>query len=287
MAVLRGNVIGSGALLKETMAGKSTVEKSSVYFALLEALGKRGCPVCRIMEEASASYVEALFYEQVTDVGVRRKLRQARGLCNWHGWRITQTPVTALGVAIIARDLLEEECARLSKLQRRPFWRRLGDHVQARLSRRSLLAYLRGWRQRTSCPACQAVHEHEQHALETLLNFVDEAVFAPRFEASFGICLPHLMRAAEYHPLHPGLVTLIEVQHGKQARLVAELEEFCRKHDYRFRHEAWGAESDAWQRALEVLAGKAGVFGNDLEREHTHRRAQFNASLLSLFRWRR
>ena len=70
------------------MSRNSPVEKSSVYFTLLEALEKDGCPVCRIMEEASASYLDTLFYEQVTDVGVRRKLRQARGLCNWHSGRV-------------------------------------------------------------------------------------------------------------------------------------------------------------------------------------------------------
>src|SRR5262245_40696906 len=103
------------------MSHKPSAEKSSVYFRLLEALGKSGCPVCRIVEEASASYIDTLFYEQVTDVGVRRKLRQARGLCNWHSWRAQNIPTVALGVAIIAQDLLDEECTRLSALQQRLF----------------------------------------------------------------------------------------------------------------------------------------------------------------------
>jgi hypothetical protein len=266
------------------MSRESTLEKSSVYFALLEALEKSGCPVCRIMEEASTSYVDTLFYEQVTDVGVRRKLRQARGLCNWHSWQVSKAPIAALGVAIIAQDLLEEESARLARLQRRPFWRRIGDYVQPGLSHRSLLAYLRGWRQRNWCPACQVVNEHEQHALETVLNSLDDEVFARRFEASFGICVPHLVRAAEGHRSHPGLVTLIEVQRGKQTRLMAELEEFCRKHDHRFRHEAWGPESDVWQRVIEVLAGKAGVFGNDVQRRQPHHRPPFIQSLLRWWR---
>jgi hypothetical protein len=271
-------------LLKETMSRKSTVEKPSLYFVLLEALGKSGCPVCRTVEEASGSYVDTLFYEQVTDVGVRRKLRQARGLCNWHGWWVSQTPMAALGVAIIAQDLLEEECAKLTELQRRPFWHRIGYRIQARLSRRSLLTYLHGWWQRHRCPACQAVIEHERHALETLLNFFDDEVLARRFEASFGLCLPHLVRAAECQPSHPGLERLVEVQRGKHARLVAELQEFCRKHDYRFHHEAWGLESDAWRRAIEALAGKAGVFGNDLRRRPSQRRLR--GTRLFLCWWR-
>jgi hypothetical protein len=266
------------------MPYRPPAEKSSAYFALLDGLGKSGCPVCRIVEEASANYLDTLFYEQVTDVGVRRKLRQARGLCNWHGWMARNIPTAALGVAIIARDLLEEECARLAELQHRPFWRRSGKHVQARLSRQSLLAYFRGWRQRGTCPACQSGREHERHALETVLNFIPEEEFARRFETSLGLCLPHIVHAAQSHPSHPGLIVLIEAQRGRYTRLMAELEELCRRYDYRFSREAWGAESDAWLRALEVLVGKRGVFGNDLPRQHSGREPR---SLWSLLSWQR
>jgi hypothetical protein len=265
------------------MPDHSSSAKSSVYFGLLEACEKDGCPVCRLMEEASASYLDTLFYEQVTDVGVRRKLRQARGLCNWHSERVSHLTTAALGVSIIAQDLLEEEIARLAELQHQPFWRRRPTGVLARLSRQTLLTYLQGWRQRGSCPACQAVDQHEQHALETLLNFLDEEVFARRFaDTVFGVCLPHLVRAAERRPSHPGLVALIEAQRGKYAGLVVELAEFCRKHDYRFSREAWGLESDAWQRAIEVLAGKAAIFGNDLQRQQSSRSSAF---LRFLHRW--
>ena len=267
------------------MPRHSPSEKSSVYFTLLDACKKDGCPVCRIMEEASASYLDTLFYEQVSDVGVRRKLRLARGLCNWHSREVRRLPTAALGVAIIAQDLLEEEIARLAGLQRRPFWQRGATGVLAGLSLQALLAYLRSWQQRNSCPACQAVGEHEQHALETMLNFLEEEVFAQRFhDTAFGVCLPHLVRAAECHPSHPGLSTLFAAQRGKYASLIAELEEFCRKHDYRFSREAWGMESDSWQRAIEVLAGQAGIFGSDLQRRESQRRPRFLRSLLSWWR---
>ncbi len=38
-------------------------------------------------------------------------------------------------------------------------------------------------------------------------------------------------------------------------RRLAELDEFIRKNDYRFRDEPWGQERDAWLRALNALAG--------------------------------
>ena len=118
-----------------------------------------------------------------------------------------------------------------------------------------------------------------------MLNFLDEEVFARRFhDTAFGVCLPHLVRAVECHPSHPALIPLIAAQRGKYASLIAELGEFCRKHDYRFSREAWGLESDAWQRAIEVLAGKAGLFGNDLQRQLLSRRPRGFASLLRWWR---
>jgi hypothetical protein len=59
---------------------------------------------------------------------------------------------------------------------------------------------------------------------------------------------------------------LIEIQCDIYGRLVCDLAAFCRKHDYRFTHEPWGAEADAWLRASALLAGQEGVFGNDRDR---------------------
>jgi len=57
----------------------------------------------------------------------------------------------------------------------------------------------------------------------------DERI-ARRFEASAGLCLPHVVLATECDLSHPDLVALVEAQRGKCAHLVAELEELCRKH---------------------------------------------------------
>jgi hypothetical protein len=258
-------------------------EKSSTYFALLEALLKPGCAICHLMAGASASYLDTLYYEQVTDVGVRRKLRQARGLCGVHARGAREITPAALGVAIIAKDLLEEECLRLAALESKTFWRRLGDFAQSRLPRQALLAYLRGWHRRGLCPVCQVAAEHERHAMDTLLNFLHDDELARRFESSGGLCVPHLVRTVEGDPAHPGLGLLIATQRRLYARLVAELDEFCRKHDYRFAQEPWGAEADAWQRALDLLAGRAAPVGGGL-RGWSRRGAAFLRELRSWWR---
>jgi hypothetical protein len=248
------------------MTPEFTGTKSSTYFALLEAFGKEGCPVCRLIQASATAYLEVLFYEQVTDVGTRRKLRQTRGFCNWHTWEARTIKTAPLAVAIIAQDLLEEELTRLSALQQRPLGGLLAKPWPGRMSTHALLAFVRAWRQRGMCPACQVAVEHEKHALETLLTALPEANFAQRFEASRGVCLPHVVRIIERHAAHPALKALVEAQRRQYARLVAELAEFSRKQNYRCTDTRWGAESDAWLRAIEMLAGKPGVYGTDRHR---------------------
>jgi Family of unknown function (DUF6062) len=241
-------------------------DKSFTYFALLEAFDKNGCPVCRFMTEYSVSYLDGLLYEQVNDVGIRRKLRDARGFCNWHAWQASKIASSALGIAIIANDLINEEMRRLDVLLRGPMITRLQHPLQQQIAPKSLRAFIRGWQQKGGCPACQVILDHERHALESILNFLHDGEFAHRFERSAPLCVLHTTRVAETNGLHPSLRRLIELQRHKYAHLVGELAEFCRKHDYRFAHESWGSESDSWLRALELLAGKPEVFGNDIHR---------------------
>ena len=248
------------------MPRKPATDKSFTYFALLEAFDKQGCPICRFMAEYSQSYLETLFYEQVNDVGIRRQLRASRGFCNWHAWQARQIASSALGVAIMANDLITEEVTRLDDLLRGPMITRLQYPIQQRIAPKSLRAFMRGWQQREVCPACQVILEHERHALETILNSLHDGDFTRRFERSAPLCILHTTRAAETQGTHPGLRELIELQRHKYAHLVGELDQLCRKHDYRFAHESWGAEADSWLRAIELLAGKPEVFGNDIHR---------------------
>jgi hypothetical protein len=245
---------------------------SLTYVALLEAFDKQGCPICRLLTEHSLRYLDALVYEQVNDVGLRRKLRAARGLCNWHAWQAAKVAASAHGVAIIANDLITEEVMRLDDFLRGSTITPMQPPRSRWRVRTAVRAFLRSWQQKQMCPACQVVLEHERHALETMLNGLAAEEFAHRVEHTTPLCIPHTTRMVEIQGRHPQLHRLLALQRHKYARLVGELDEFCRKHDYRFIHEAWGTESDAWLRAIALLAGKPEVFGNDLRRRELRHR---------------
>jgi hypothetical protein len=222
--------------------------------------------MCRLAEEYSRRYLDAFFYEQVNDVGMRRRLRDSRGFCPWHAWQARKVASTALGVAIIAQDLITAEVARLDDLLRAPAAMSEFPTTGHSVSASALSAFTRGWRQKKICPACEVILAHERQALETLLRFLHDAEFARRLESAAPLCVIHTMRVTEGHGSDADLRPLLDMQRRKYAHLVGELEEFCRKHDYRFSHESWGAESDSWLRAIELLVGRPEVFGNEVPR---------------------
>jgi hypothetical protein len=246
------------------MGHKPAADKSFTYFALLEAFDKQGCPVCRLVMDASLSYLDTLFYEQVNDVGVRRKLRASRGFCNWHAWQARQITSSALGVALIANDLISEELARLDTLLRVSTRQHGHQGERGKIALKAIRAFIKGWQRKAQCPACRVVLDHQRHALETVINFLHDADFMRRFERSSPVCILHTTVALENHSRHPELRRLLVLQRQKYAQLGSALQEFCRKHDYQSTHEPWGPESDAWLRAIEILAGKPALFGNDI-----------------------
>ncbi len=222
---------------------------------LEEAMAAGGCPICRLAERAVARYLISLLRERVTDVDERQRLRDARGLCNAHAWQL-QEGGGALGAAIIYRDVLNTLLKELEQ------GLDVQDGLAARLfggekSPQGAAAALAGRLQASAgCPACGEWAEVERLAVNAMLDYLRREDFTAHFRASDGLCLAHflatLRRAREAGPLRE----LVAVQRRAYAGLRAELDEFIRKHDYRYSGERIGGEGDAWIRAIARAAGE-------------------------------
>ena len=100
----------------------------------------------------------------------------------------------------------------------------------------------------TTCPACRRRSQHTASALSVL-----EKAPAKRFR-QVRFCIPHLPLVLER--VSPEVAeAVLESQRDTFRRLHAELAEFFRKADYRFRDEPRGSEQTAWLRAADTLAG--------------------------------
>ncbi len=212
-------------------------DKDVLYHELLEALHAEGCAVCRLAQRAGDSYINALLHEGVVDVDLRRKLRDARGPCYRHAWRMTNKRGSVLGTAIVYRDVINTLAKGIEAPERRSLLGRGKDSIAKRLPATE------------PCPACRLEQDAIRRAVKTLLKHIDDAQIAESYVAAGGLCLPHFTEALSY-----ANDTASRALAGWQAtayrRLRDELDELIRKHDYRFRSEPISdREAVSWTRA--------------------------------------
>lgn len=229
------------------------MSRHTPFFELRAAIGAAGCPICALTLQALERYLRGVVYESVNDVRVRQELRATFGLCAAHGTMLREAR-SALGTAIIERDMLRAAAAQLGQLgPAGGGWRAalFGGRAQGR---EAPLA------PRGPCLACGLAEKTERDLAVLLLQHYDE--LRPGFQASGGLCLDHL-RLALTLASPATLASLRDDQLAIWARLEAELDEFIRKQDHNFTGEAAGPESDSWSRALDLISGSWRVTGNN------------------------
>jgi hypothetical protein len=110
-----------------------------------------------------------------------------------------------------------------------------------------------------NCPACLLRIREEEAFLGTLLDHLGEWQFCEAYTGSAGLCMVHLDAALAICRDARTARQLVEAHNSILDRLIAELDEFQRKTDYRFHQEASGTEADSWLRAIEMVNGKQGI----------------------------
>lgn len=243
-------------------------EKHIAYFRLVDACRHTGCPVCACLDEDSRRALSSLLHESVTDVETRRRLRASWGLCNWHTWALLEGESVATGAAILYEDLLRVCQERLGRgAGGRPGWltrlrRRVGiGRRTPAVAGSQLVAEYRG---RATCPVCASLRSAEAHYVATAVQFVEDPQFSRAYRGSSGLCLPHVVLAAEGAPDSATLATVLDTTLAKWQDLRHDLQRLVSKHEYRNTESITRQEADSYARAFEVLAGRRHLFGTEL-----------------------
>jgi hypothetical protein len=208
---------------------------------LLAALELAGCPLCRLSTRSVIEYFASLGYEQVNDLDLRDELRAAGGFCSRHAWLFHEAGGNRLGVAIIYRDVLG-------------YLRQGVD--RGRSGGSGFLQRLVGKPQPAPrpCAACRIERDAEQRYRAALLEHLQATDVQARYQASEGLCLVHFGRALESAGGGEGRF-LRQDMARRLDRQLADLDEYIRKHDYRFRHEGLDAERDAPRQSVRRVVG--------------------------------
>jgi len=219
---------------------KKLIYKHTPYFEVLESLQKaKKCALCEMKERSNHRYFDSLLYENVNDPALRKKLIRSGGFCSHHA-RILLEFGDGLGVSIIYQDQLKAILSFLQDIQ---------SLHPASLSKKAL-SYIKS---REQCPACEQEHQNDEHRLQTLLSGLTEAEMRQALEKSPGLCLSHLIKALTLKTEPEIQQYLIAMHKSKYSDLLAELHEFCKKHDYSHSDEKFGKEHDSWRRVVDIL----------------------------------
>lgn len=230
---------------------------SQTYEQLRTALSQAGCPICLISRQAGSRYLDNLLYAFVNDPGIHESLLRPLGFCRRHSHALLLIPGQRLGVAIIQQALLKEARRRLGQKSARPqpaLFHQLGRGRQPKDAPASPDPSAAPLDDR-ACPACQRERDTALRAVRELLIRLIDDLDQPLQEGG-GLCWPHFQLALAQSPEPQVVDHLNRLQSGIWTDVIANLEEFIRKNDYRFQAEViTEAEKGALAQAINLLTG--------------------------------
>jgi hypothetical protein len=226
----------------------------SMVYDVIEACADPGCPLCRVSLRWGGRFMAAILYEEVTDPHTRHRLKRSFGFCRDHAWQVADVGGTLLGMSIIYRGLLgqiDKALAQAAPGRKKNGWQKRGPSSSADPGG------VPGLAPADPCPACVYLAEMEDTALVALTDALpgNQRLRDGLSRPNGGLCLPHLRRALGLARSPEAFTFLQESTLARLATLEAEMDEFIRKYDHRFRKEEWGEERDSWQRAIRWVAG--------------------------------
>ena len=81
---------------------------------------RQGCPICQLVTESVARYLDDLIFFSAVKPDTRAEIRAARGFCNEHASQLAQLTGKGLGVALIHEDIIDTVMEGLAQACRRP-----------------------------------------------------------------------------------------------------------------------------------------------------------------------
>ena len=233
------------------------MEKHQTYFNLLDALKEKGCPVCNLVQKTTHMSMDSFLYERVNDPGERKEIRKALGFCNTHAWQL-QKFGDGFGLSIIFNELLGMLNEKISSAVLEEDKKKSKTLLKELTGRKAKPSYQE--KAKTTCPICNNLRDCEKRYINTFIDGLKEAEFRIAFSSSYGLCLPHIVSVLAMCKDEELLKELLKTESEKIGKLRKELDEFERKHDYRFSKEGFGKEGNSWIRAIEKMIGREGMY---------------------------
>jgi hypothetical protein len=232
------------------------------YFELVETFPKAGCAMCNLLRRDVDRAIDGMVNGFMDTQEMRDAFSQSRGLCSEHGWQLKQNKFgNVLGISKLYAATLGEV---LSIIESAP--------VQTGPQPSRLERLLNGDRKGSNpladqlepterCMVCERIREREVDYAAMFDRFMNETRFQQSFEASDGLCLPHLRVVLRRMSDPARIETLLNIQARMWTELKAQVEAFAAKQNYERIDELTETEGDSWVRAIAQMTGERSLFG--------------------------
>lgn len=152
-------------------------DKHVSFFALQKASEKPGCPICTIVNERIARYIDGMLFEHISDRTFRAQYREAGGFCKNHSKTLLSYR-DGLAVAILGQGELSEKIEDFSRKKMRKY--------------------------KAECPACLEKERIEKEFLQFIaesakLGKEDEDELKDLITGGPGICSEHYSIMVKNH----------------------------------------------------------------------------------------
>jgi hypothetical protein len=227
---------------------------------LWESLSRPGCPICRVRRNSERRYAVNLLWENVNDPGVRARLLASNGFCGPHAGLLLHLADrelgSRLGLAIMYEHLARDLTRRVGEL--------LKPGGRGRVfgpARIPSVRQLRGLLPAEECPVCAVGREAADRNLWFLVERLPAADWRQAWQASDGLCRPHLLGALGIAArANPEVFDFLwQDALGRLEALRHNLAEFIRKQSWTHRDEpVSAAEAGAVEAAIRFFTGDGG-----------------------------
>ncbi len=233
-----------------SVVGDGKPSWSGALARLRTALQLGTCPACVFAARDRHAYLEWLTVAVVSSP--YSDWAPALELCRDHSWEILHVAGVER-VDPLLEAMRQQSLARLRLARQRTG---AGDVRRRKLgwsrSRQTSSTY--GDHKR-ECPACEAGQDAAKRTCELLLRAIPDPLLASAYQASGGLCVPHLRLALAAAGGAESAQFLLRAARVRLAVLSWELEEVGRRRAWDRRWEPEADLSGAWRRAAEHVGG--------------------------------
>ena len=218
------------------------IDKDISHIHVLDAFEKsKTCPICDLNNATVNKYIDDLLYESVNDPALRKNFTNSKGLCPFHGELLLRHG-DALGIAIMHIEQIQL----------------LLNHIKGSGNIFNSMKHSDpgGWLEHSNCMICDIRNDSEKRHIATFIELIDDREMRSYLDSFPGFCARHLLMVLAKLKNKEHIAFIVELHTRKYGSLIADLKEFCRKNDYRFKDEPMGQEAESWKKAVYIVSGK-------------------------------